>query len=92
MCEAMASGLPVVSFDVCAIPEFIAHNRTGLLAPPYDLQVFREHVIRLATDQVTFRSIAESARAEMEMIDIERTTANGLATLSRLTTKPGTRF
>jgi 1,2-diacylglycerol 3-alpha-glucosyltransferase len=32
--EAMASGLPVVAADACALRELVRHGRTGFLAPP----------------------------------------------------------
>jgi glycosyltransferase involved in cell wall biosynthesis len=34
--EAMAAGCPVVAFAVGGLPELIAHEETGLLAPPDD--------------------------------------------------------
>jgi starch synthase len=34
--EAMASGLPCVGTEVCAMPEIVGPGRTGLLVPPSD--------------------------------------------------------
>ncbi|GGA98404.1 glycosyltransferase [Macrococcus hajekii] len=34
MCEAMSSGLAVVASDITAIPEYVEHNVSGLLAEP----------------------------------------------------------
>ncbi|KZN68467.1 glycosyltransferase family 4 protein [Pseudoalteromonas luteoviolacea] len=74
MCEAMASGLPVVSFDTCAIPEFVKHDDTGLLASAYDIEEYASLVNKLLNDRELFTRLAKSARAEMEKIDIDVTT------------------
>lgn len=74
MCEAMASGLPVVSFDTCAIPEFIKHGETGLLASAYNEQEYAQLVNKLLKDRELFTRIAKAARADLEKIDIDITT------------------
>ncbi|MEJ6475573.1 glycosyltransferase family 4 protein [Pseudoalteromonas piscicida] len=74
MCEAMASGLPVVSFDTCAIPEFVKHGETGLLASSYDVKEYASLVNKLLNDRELFTKLAQAARIEMEKIDIEVTT------------------
>ncbi len=48
--EAMAQGLPVVASQVSAIPEVVAAEETGLLAPPRDVPAFREALLTLLRD------------------------------------------
>ena len=73
MCEAMSSGMPTVSFDTCAIPEFITHNHSGLLAPAYDCDVYAHNVSELIESRSLFDKIAQNGRKRMEAIDIENT-------------------
>jgi glycosyltransferase involved in cell wall biosynthesis len=49
--EAMAAGLPVVSFRTGGLPEVILDGVTGLLVPPGDLRAFSEALLRLIHDQ-----------------------------------------
>ncbi|WP_448547023.1 glycosyltransferase family 4 protein [Thalassotalea fusca] len=78
MCEAMASGMPTVSFDTCAIPEFIVHGNTGLLAQSYDVEQYANLVSELVEDQSLFQTIANNARNAMEAIDVRKTTEQEL--------------
>lgn len=48
--EAMATGLPVVSTPVSAIPEAVEDGRTGLLVPPDDPPALAAAIERLARD------------------------------------------
>jgi len=74
MCEAMASGMPTISFDTCAIPEFIEHNNTGLLASSYNVNDFCSHINELVENRTLFENIATNARHAMEAIDVRKTT------------------
>lgn len=73
MCEAMASGMPTISFDTCAIPEFIEHNKTGLLAESYNVDQFSNHINELVENRTLFETIASNARYAMEEIDVRKT-------------------
>lgn len=74
MCEAMASGMPVVSFRVAGIPEFVHHGRTGLLVTPYRVEDAARAIQRLAEDRAFYTYLAEGARRLAEAIDLQRTT------------------
>ena len=74
MCEAMSSGLPTVSFNTTAIPEFIKDGESGLLIDDFDVKVAAAKIELLANDREMFWSIAENGRKEMEKIDIQKTT------------------
>ncbi|UCE38229.1 MAG: glycosyltransferase family 4 protein [Thermoplasmata archaeon] len=49
--EAMATGKPVVSTNVGAIPEVVDHGKTGLLVPPLNEMALGENIIRLIEDK-----------------------------------------
>ena len=78
MCEAMASGLPVVSFDICAIPEYIEDGVTGLLVSPYDVKSAAENILELSINKNLYTTLAENGRKAMEKIDISVTTQKEL--------------
>lgn len=88
MCEAMASGLPVISFNTCAIPEFINHNVTGYLVDDYDVSEIPPMVEELLSNRATFRRIAEGGRAAMEKIDIAITCEREITLASSLLAGP----
>lgn len=60
--EALASGLPVVSTPVSAIPEVIADGETGLLAPPGDAAALAAALSRLIADPALCRRLGMSGR------------------------------
>jgi glycosyltransferase involved in cell wall biosynthesis len=60
--EAMAMGLPVAAFDVSSIPEVVAHEETGLLAPAGDARALAEHLDRLVLDEKLRRGMGEAGR------------------------------
>ncbi|TMP74024.1 glycosyltransferase family 4 protein [Pseudoalteromonas sp. S1608] len=79
MCEAMSSGLPTVSFSTCAIPEFIEHNETGLLAKPYDMDEYSSLIGELVENRSLFEKIAMNAHRSMVEIDIVKTSTQELS-------------
>jgi len=79
MCEAMAAGLPVVSFRTCGIPEFVKDGETGLLAQPYDVREAAALIRNLVEDQRLYVRLTENARRFVESIDIQRTTEQEIA-------------
>ena len=64
--EAMALGIPVVSTSVSGIPELIAHERNGLLAPPNDAAALADAIDTLLQRDDLRRSFARAARATVE--------------------------
>jgi glycosyltransferase involved in cell wall biosynthesis len=71
--EAMASGLPVVAWRDGGLVESIVDGQTGWLAA--DVEVFRAHVRRLASDSDLRRRLGESGRRRAEAFSWERTAA-----------------
>ena len=45
--EAMASGKPVISTDVGAIPEIVDNGKTGIIIPPRDSKAFADAILKL---------------------------------------------
>ncbi|ABS52221.1 glycosyltransferase [Campylobacter hominis] len=82
MCEAMSSGLPTISFDVCAISEFITNNINGLLISPYDLKDAANKLDELISNKNLFLRLSENARKSIEKIDIKITTKKELELLN----------
>lgn len=60
--EALACGVPMVSFDVGGIPELVRDRQDGFLVRKGDLEATGRAVIELATDGELRRRIGESAR------------------------------
>ncbi|MBA6414071.1 glycosyltransferase family 4 protein [Parahaliea sp. F7430] len=75
MCEAMASGLPVISFNTCAIPEFVNHNSNGLLLERENSNAMPVLIDELLSNKNTYYRLAEGGRHTAESIDIRHTTA-----------------
>ena len=67
--EAMASGLAVVAYDYAAAQQYLAHERSGLLAPFDDGEAFVGLATALAADPARAASLRLQARASAERID-----------------------
>jgi glycosyltransferase involved in cell wall biosynthesis len=72
MLEAQAAGLPVVSCATRGVPDVVAHERTGLLAPPGDEAAIAGLVRQLLLDgakRVRMGAAAASFVAEERSVD-----------------------
>jgi glycosyltransferase involved in cell wall biosynthesis len=58
--EAMACGLPVVSTEVGAIPDYAVHGKTALISKPGDFRNMAGNMIELIEDGEERRRIAEA--------------------------------
>ncbi|WP_372580010.1 glycosyltransferase [Ruegeria hyattellae] len=63
--EAMACELPVLSFRVGGMIDFVHDGETGFLAPPEDAGTLAEHVARVFFDDTLRMSMARKCRALM---------------------------
>ena len=64
--EAMAAGLPLVSTDVCGLPEIVEDGENGLLVPPEDPQGLAEAISRLLDDEDLRKRMGKNARKRAE--------------------------
>lgn len=65
MCEAMSSGLVAISTNIAAIPEFITHNETGLLARPESGEELADAIERLYCDADLFARLSQAGSDRM---------------------------
>lgn len=63
--EAMASGVPVVGFDVRGIHDLLTDG-CGVLVAPWDARGLAQHTAFLVRDRSRYRAIARAARARVE--------------------------
>jgi glycosyltransferase involved in cell wall biosynthesis len=61
--EAQASGVPVIGTDSGGIPEFVDHDRTGLLVPPGDVEALAAAMRRLTGDASLRNRLRDAALA-----------------------------
>ncbi len=64
--EAMASGLPVVAFDIKSSSEIIEHQRTGFVSPLRDIDAFADNVARLCRDEKLRKRMGQAGRERVE--------------------------
>jgi len=64
--EAMSMGLPVVASNVSGIPELVAHEENGLLAPPADPDALANSLERLLADPQLCSKLAAAAKRKVE--------------------------
>ncbi len=69
--EAFASGLPVVSTNVGAIPEMICEGQNGFLVRPGDIEALANNILNLITDDPLWERISRAnKRKAIEQYDI----------------------
>ncbi len=69
LCEAMASGLPIVSTDQAMGPRsLIKNNKIGYLVRP-DIKIFSQRVIELINDKEKRKKFSENAKIEAKKYD-----------------------
>ncbi|ENM3897375.1 Exopolysaccharide biosynthesis glycosyltransferase EpsF [Vibrio cholerae] len=64
--EAMAMGLPIVSFDVSSMPEMVKHNQNGKLAKYNNNTDFTDQVEMLLTDEKLRKQLGINSRKMAE--------------------------
>ncbi len=65
--EAMACGTPVVGFRAGGIPEYVRHNKTGLIASMGDEREMASHIGRLIDDVELRERLSRDARRMIEL-------------------------
>jgi glycosyltransferase involved in cell wall biosynthesis len=64
--EAMASGKPVIAFDVSSMPELVDNGETGFLIPFTDIVLFAEKIKFLNNNSSELERLGNNARAKVE--------------------------
>ena len=65
MCEASSSGLVTISSDVAAVPEFIEHRVSGLLAQPESINDLADLIEELYFDAELFQRLSKQGSLAM---------------------------
>lgn len=60
--EALACGLPAVSYDVGGVPDLVLHGTTGFLAPPEDVLTFSRALQQILTSPELRSEMARKSR------------------------------
>lgn len=70
--EAMACGLPVISFDCpCGPKDIVCHNEDGLLVPSGNVDLLAESLNQLMSDDARRRETASSARVNVRRFQMD---------------------
>jgi len=64
--EAEACGKACVAFAAGGIPEVVIHGKSGLLAPPGDIEAYAEHLVTLLSDDAVRAEFETNALAHAE--------------------------
>lgn len=86
MIEAMACGLPVVSFDYkCGPKDIIRNGENGLLVPNGDIRGLADAMMRLMADEAYRKRLSLNARRVVDTYSEETVMAQWLALFASLT-------
>jgi glycosyltransferase involved in cell wall biosynthesis len=82
--EALASGLPVITTTVGALPEAVTHDETGWIVPPNDPAALADALRTLVGDAgLRGRLSAQAARVGQERFDASKNYAKLIQTVQR---------
>jgi glycosyltransferase involved in cell wall biosynthesis len=70
--EAMASGLPVVSFRIGGIPDVVVDNVTGDLINYGEIDTFAKRIIELIENKDKYKSYSENAISQSKLFKWDR--------------------
>jgi len=75
--EAMAYDIPVLSTSITGVPELVEHEKTGLLSPPDNAELFYKNLKRILSDEKLRNKLVAGAKKRVEEefsqdINIER--------------------
>jgi glycosyltransferase involved in cell wall biosynthesis len=68
VCQAFASGKPVIASRINGLPEFVKHEENGLMFPPGDAAALAEQMTRLSTECDLYDCVSRGARQAAETV------------------------
>jgi len=68
VCQAFGAGKPVIASRINGIPEFVKHEKNGLLFTPGSAIELRESIERLHNDPILHRTLSHGARSTAETV------------------------
>lgn len=88
MIEAMACGLPVVSFDYkCGPKDIIQHGINGLLVPEGDIKALANAMMEVMTDEAYRRMLSRNARKVVDTYSEEAVMARWIRLFTSITAR-----
>ena len=61
--EAQACGTPVAAFDLGGLPDIVDHEKTGWLAPPFEVEAMAKGVLWMLQDAERIAMLSSQSRA-----------------------------
>lgn len=86
--EAMAMSLPVIATNINAIPEIVAHGKTGFLITPGNRQALVESIGALVSNPTLRQQMGQAGRETVEAKFDAQANFQNLATLFRAAVRP----
>jgi len=68
MVEAMKFSLPVIAWDISAMPYTVKHEQNGLLVPPNDIKGFADAIVTILNDSSLRDLLSKGARSHFESL------------------------
>ncbi len=66
--QAMAAGLPVVSFDIDGAKEVVEDSSNGFLIPPENTEILKERLLRLSRDADLQKTMGKKGRKKVDPV------------------------
>lgn len=82
--EALSYGLPVITSNVCSLPELITDQQSGFLINYNDKAALVENILNLIRDSEFRENIGKQASLKAESFSVEKTIDNLLKLLSKI--------
>lgn len=83
--EALASGLPIITTAIGAVPEAVTHGKTGWIVPPNDAPALAEAISQFVGDAALRREMGLTAKeVACERFDAEKNYAALLGVISEI--------
>jgi len=71
--EAMALGLPVITTNICSLPELIEDGKEGILVEPNNKEQFLNAILKVLKDENFRNEIIKNAKQKSQMFSIKNT-------------------